>query len=58
MAGLTVFLTGFGYFDGKYMIKQCEHSIGSNGYLTKVSLRMIPKVNETTVYAKTLYYSK
>lgn len=58
MAGLTMYLTGFGYFDGKYMIKQCEHSIGNNGYLTKVSLRMIPHVNETTVFAKTLYNSK
>ncbi len=58
MAGLTVFLTGMGYFDGKYMIKKCEHSIGDGGYSTKITLRMIPHVNETTVFAKTIYQSK
>ena len=51
MAGLTVILNGFGYFDGKYMIKSCKHTI-SNGYTTKVTLRMIPHVNESTNYIK------
>ena len=58
MAGLTIYLNKFGYFDGKYMIKQCEHCINNNGYSTKITLRAIPHVNETTVYAKTNYFSK
>ena len=58
MAGMTVFLYGFGYFDGRYMIKKCEHSISSNGYVTKLTLRMIPHINETTVYSSTVYTGK
>ena len=58
MAGLTMYLTGFGYFDGKYMIKKCEHTISDSGYTTRVTLRMIPHVNETTAFVKTDYFSK
>ena len=58
MAGLTVFLSGFGYFDGKYMIKKCEHSISASGYTTKITLRTIPAVNETQNYVSLAYSSK
>ena len=49
-AGMTMTVEGFGLWDGKYIIKQCKHEIGSNGYTTKVTLRTIPEgsVTKTT----------
>lgn len=41
-AGLTIRLVGFGMWDGKYIIKQCKHEVGNNGYTTKITLRTIP----------------
>ncbi len=38
-AGNTVELSGFGFGDGKYIIKQAKHSISSNGYTTQITLR-------------------
>ncbi len=38
-AGNTVELTGFGFGDGKYIIKQAKHSISGSGYTTQITLR-------------------
>ena len=40
-AGLTVYLAGFGLWDGKYMVKEAVHSISQSGYTTKIKLRNI-----------------
>jgi len=40
-AGLNVTLEGFGMWDGKYLIKQCRHEVGTGGYTTKISLRAV-----------------
>lgn len=40
-AGLTVRIVGFGMWDGKYMIKQARHEVGSSGYTTKLTLRWV-----------------
>ena len=41
MAGVTVNLSGWGAWDGKYIITQAVHSIGSSGYTTKIKLRHV-----------------
>lgn len=41
LAGVTVRLKGWGAFDGKYIIKQAKHSIGSSGYTTQIKLRHV-----------------
>lgn len=42
VAGVTVMLTGWGPWSGKYMIKQARHSVGgSGGYTTQISLRRV-----------------
>lgn len=40
-SGLTVYLQGFGTWDGKYMITQATHNISQSGYTTKIKLRNI-----------------
>lgn len=40
VAGVTVDLSGFGFFDGKYIIEQATHTV-SAGYKTSVSLRKV-----------------
>jgi len=41
-AGMTLGLSGFGEWDGKYMIRQAVHTVtGSGGYTTSVKLRMV-----------------
>ena len=39
MAGLTVEMSGFGMFSGKYFVTKTTHSVGS-GYTTKAEIRM------------------
>ncbi len=39
VAGANVDIKGFGPFDGKYVINQAKHSIGTSGYQTTISLR-------------------
>lgn len=41
VAGVTVDLNGFGPWDGKYMVSQAKHSLGSSGYTTVVNLRNV-----------------
>lgn len=41
VAGVTVTLTGWGSWDGKYMVMQSKHSLVSSGYTTQVSLRRV-----------------
>lgn len=38
-AGLTVELKAWGGWDGRYIIKQAVHNVGSSGYTTKITLR-------------------
>lgn len=41
VAGVTITLKGFGPWDGKYIISQAKHSIGSSGYTTQINLRNV-----------------
>jgi phage protein D len=41
ITGRTVLLTGWGAFDGKYIIKQAKHSVTGSGYTTQISLRHV-----------------
>ena len=40
VAGANVTLEGWGMFDGKYVIKKAKHSVGKNGYITTIDLRL------------------
>lgn len=39
LAGCTVQLSGWGAWNGKYIIKQAKHSVGGSGYTTQIELR-------------------
>lgn len=39
-AGLTVEISGFGMWDGKYLIKTCQHDV-SGAYTTKIKMRAV-----------------
>lgn len=41
VAGGVVEIKGFGSFDGKFIIEQAGHSVGSGGYTTALSLRRV-----------------
>lgn len=41
VAGVAVGLDGWGVWDGKYIVSEATHSIGGNGYETKISLRKV-----------------
>lgn len=41
VAGVTATLEGWGAWDGKYIIKQSKHFLGSSGYTTQTVLRRI-----------------
>lgn len=41
VAGVTVELSGWGPWSGKYIIKQARHTVGSNGYEVQVTLRRV-----------------
>ncbi len=41
VAGVTVELKGWGAFDGKYIITQAVHTVGSSGYTTQIKLRRV-----------------
>ncbi|MEN6437014.1 MAG: SH3 domain-containing protein [Syntrophobacter sp.] len=41
VAGVTVVLTGWGPWDGKYIVNQATHSTGSSGYTTQIKLRHV-----------------
>lgn len=41
VAGLTVMLTGWGYWSGKYIISQAQHTVNSSGYTTQIALRRV-----------------
>lgn len=41
MAGLTIQLTGWGGWSGKYMIAQAKHTVDEDGYTTQVTGRKI-----------------
>ena len=41
LASNTVELSGFHKYDGKYLIKQSTHDVGTGGYTTKIELRRV-----------------
>ena len=41
LAGVTVMLTGWGAWDGKYIVNQARHAIGNSGYSTQLRLRHV-----------------
>ncbi|MDO4541183.1 MAG: hypothetical protein Q4B48_08880, partial [Syntrophomonadaceae bacterium] len=42
VAGVTVFLSGWGGWSGKYIVKQAKHTVaGSGGYTTQITLRRV-----------------
>ena len=41
VAGVTMNVSGFGSFDGKYIVEQAVHSISSSGYITTVQARKV-----------------
>lgn len=41
LAGVTIFLEGWGLWSGKYIIKQAKHTVGSTGYVTQIQLRRV-----------------
>lgn len=41
VAGVTAKLTGWGAWDGKYIVKQAKHSVGGSGYKTQIALRRV-----------------
>jgi len=41
VAGVTVMLSGWGAWDGKYIIKQAKHSVDSGGYEVQIRLRRV-----------------
>lgn len=38
-AGITVLVSGYGAFDGKYIIETATHSVSRSGYKTDITLR-------------------
>lgn len=41
VAGVTVELSGFGAWDGKYLVSQAKHTVDSGGYATALTLRHV-----------------
>ena len=41
VGGVTVKLSGWGVFDGKYFTEQANHDVGGSGYTTKLDLRRV-----------------
>jgi phage protein D len=41
VAGVTVTVTGYGAFDGKYIIETASHSVSRSGYKTELTLRRV-----------------
>lgn len=49
IAGCTVILSGWGAWDGKYIIKQAQHKIDSSGYTTQINLRRTLAANASVI---------
>lgn len=41
VSGITGTVSGFGLFDGKYIIKQAKHEVSKSGYTTSITLRQV-----------------
>lgn len=41
VAGVTVMLEGWGAWDGKYIVSQAKHTVGSSGHTVQVTLRRV-----------------
>jgi phage protein D len=41
VAGMTVNLSGWGMWDGKYIVSQAKHTVNNSGYRTDVTLRKV-----------------
>ncbi len=53
VAGVTVELSGWGPWDGKYIIKQAKHTVDSSGYVTKINLRWAIAAKKTVTTTTT-----
>jgi hypothetical protein len=40
-AGTVIEIKGFGSFDGRFVIEEARHSVGSSGYTTDIRLRRV-----------------
>ena len=40
-AGITVYISGWHSFDGKYIIESARHTVGRNGYTTDIEIRKV-----------------
>lgn len=52
LAGCTVKLTGFGAWNGTYIIKQAKHKVDQSGYTTQITLRKALAAEQTSVPVK------
>lgn len=41
VAGVVVALEGFGSFDGNFIVERAEHSVGTSGYTTSLTVRRV-----------------
>lgn len=48
LAGCTVNLSGYGAWDGRYIIKQAKHKVDHSGYTTQITLRSALEGNVST----------
>lgn len=55
-AGCVIALEDFGAWNGKYIIKQAKHTLGSSGYTTQINLRkVLPSSDTATARSSTNY---
>ena len=41
VAGITLNISGFGFWDGKYIVSEAKHTVDSSGYKTSVKMRCV-----------------
>ena len=41
VAGVNIYLSGWGRFDGKYFVHEANHAGGSNGYTSRIELQKV-----------------
>ncbi len=41
VSGVTVYLTNWGAWNGKYIVYEVSHTVNGNGYVTKMSIRQV-----------------
>lgn len=58
VAGVTVQLSNWGAWDGKYIVSQAKHTLGNSGYTTQVRLRHVLESKTAPAPAKQIASSK